>query len=131
MSHRAPRSAPLRFLFDEHVHAEALRELQDRGVDAGGVPDVGLQGADDADLFDFAGREGRIIVTRNYRDFAVLAEGAARRGLPFPGVLFLAPSIPQSDPGSHVRALEAWIRRVEAEGGSPVYGSFGWLGPGG
>jgi predicted nuclease of predicted toxin-antitoxin system len=131
LTRQAPRSAPLRFLFDEHVHAEALRELQNRGVDAVGVSDVGLQGADDPDLFGFAGREGRIIVTRNYRDFAVLAEEAARQGLPFPGVLFLAPSIPQSDPGAHVRALEAWIRRAEAEGGSPVSGSFGWLGAGG
>lgn len=117
----------LRFLLDEHVHGPAGRRLAARGVDVVFPGDVGLAGADDPELFTWARREGRIIVTRNYPDFAALVEEAARTERSFPGVLFLPASIPPEDEEAHVRALEEWIRAAEEMGGNPVSGTFAWL----
>jgi hypothetical protein len=66
-------------------------------------------------------------VTRNYQDFAPLVEQAARQRLRFPGVLFLAQSLPQSDIGAHVRALESWLERARAAGANPLESTLGWL----
>ena len=65
--------------------------------------------------------------SRNYRDFAPLVDAYARQGIPFPGVLFYAHSVRQSDVRGHVRALQEWIRRAAAAGGNPVQNGLGWL----
>lgn len=117
----------LRFVFDQHVNAPALRQLQSGGVDVVHVAEVGLSQADDADILAWAARENRIVVTRNYRDFAPLVEVYVRRGTPFPGVLFYAGSVRQGDVGHHVHALRAWIDAAEATGGNPVMNGIGWL----
>ncbi len=89
--------------------------------------DEGLGGADDLDLLLAAAQDGRVVVTRNYQDFAPLVEELARRGRQFPGVLFLSPAIPPSDLAAHFRALTAWS---EAAGdGNPVRNTYGWIGP--
>jgi len=115
--------AGFRFLFDEHVNVPAMKQLQGRGIDVVHVGDVGLARAKDETIFDWARRENRIIVTRNYQDFAPLVEQAARQRLRFPGVLFLAQSLPQSDIGAHARALE----RARAAGANPLESTLGWL----
>jgi predicted nuclease of predicted toxin-antitoxin system len=114
-------------LFDEHVNAQALRQLQARGVDVIHVGDAGLLATDDAVVFDWARREGRIVITRNYQDFAPLVTEAGRQRLTFPGVLFLAQSLSQSDIGGHVRSLEGWIVAAREMGRNPVANTFGWL----
>jgi len=127
---------PLRFLFDEHVSATACRVLRERGVEVVHVVEVGLKHADDEDVLEWAIGEARIVVTRNYRDFAplVAARNAAR--LPFPGVLFLPNSLPQGSVGGHVQAIERWVAEQFAfdpdgagVGRSRVTDSFGWLEP--
>ena len=40
--------------------------------------------------------QGRIIITRNYQDVAPLVSAHAKKGLAFPGVLFIATSVPQA-----------------------------------
>lgn len=125
---RSPREPVFRFVFDQHVNARALRELRERGVDAVHAAEVGLADADDAAIFNWALREGRIIVTRNYRDFAPLVTASGRRGQAFPGVLFYPTSIHGSDVGAHVRALERWIENARGQGGSTVRNSYEWLG---
>jgi predicted nuclease of predicted toxin-antitoxin system len=117
----------LRFLFDQHVNARALRQLRDEGIDIVHAAEVGLGDADDADVLTWAASEGRIVVTRNYRDFAPLVEAFGKRGLPFPGVLFFASSVRQSDVGHHVSALQEWIRGAAGPSGNPVQNSLGWL----
>jgi predicted nuclease of predicted toxin-antitoxin system len=119
--------ASVRFLFDEHVSVPAMTALRVGGADVIHVTEVGLTGADDGAVFDWARREGRIVVTRNYQDFAPLVEEAVRQALSFPGVLFLARSLSQSDVGGQVRALERWIAAADAERANPVEGTFGWL----
>ena len=117
----------LRFLFDQHVNGPALHVLQDQGVDVVHVSEVGLARADDAALLQWAHNESRIIVTRNYRDFAPLVEALATRRPSFPGVLFLATSVRQSDVAAHVRALTTWIAAAEHAGRNPAEGAFAWI----
>lgn len=86
--------------------------------------DVGLARADDLELLRTAAGEDRVVVTRNYRDFARLAEALVERGEAVPGVLFLSPAIPPSDP---VEALRRWSE--EAGEHNPVENTVGWVGP--
>jgi predicted nuclease of predicted toxin-antitoxin system len=116
-----------RFVLDQHVNARALRQLQAQGIDAVHVAEVGLGRADDPELFAWAVEHGRIIVTRNYHDFAPLVSAYAARGLSFPGVLFLATSVAQADAGQHVRCLLAWIEAAQEAGHNPAASSYGWL----
>lgn len=127
MSPASGKPLAFRFLFDEHVSVQAMKQLQSRGVDVIHVGDAGLLRTDDAVIFDWARREDRIIVTRNYQDFAPLVAEAGRQRLRFPGVLFCAHSLSQSDVGAHVRAVERWLARAHAAGTNPVDSTFGWL----
>lgn len=126
---------PFRFLFDEHVSAPACRALRQRGVDAVHVVEVGLKQADDADVLGWAATNGRIVVTRNHRDFVPLVEEYVTAERSFPGILFLPGSVAPGDVGAHVRAVERWIEAQTAAdpesaamGRSSVADSFGWLG---
>lgn len=117
----------LRFVFDQHVNARALARLRADGIDIVHAAEVGLSEADDPDILAWAAREGRIVVTRNYKDFAPLVEAYAKRGIGFPGVLFYASSVRHSDVGHHVRALREWINEVEEAGANPAQDGLGWL----
>lgn len=116
-----------RLLFDEMVHVGACRQLRDRGVDAVHVLEIEEPLDDDRAVMEFARRSGRIVVTRNYQDFAALVEAYGRAERSFPGVLFLPTSLPQADAGAHVRRIEAWIGRHRDHDTSPVRDTFGWL----
>jgi hypothetical protein len=70
-----------RFVFDQHVNLRALRQRQAHGVDVIHVSEVGLSEADDAEIFAWAVEAGRIIVTRNYQDFAPLVSAYGRQRL--------------------------------------------------
>ncbi|MGH7475253.1 MAG: DUF5615 family PIN-like protein [Longimicrobiales bacterium] len=117
----------LRFVFDQHVNAPALRQLRADRIDIVHVAEVGLSEADDPEILGWAAQEGRIVVTRNYRDFAPLVEAYAKQGIPFAGVLFYASSVRPSDVGHHVRALHEWIRGATEAGGNPARNGLGWL----
>lgn len=116
-----------RFVFDQHVNARALKQLQARGLDVVHVAEVGLSEADDAEIFAWSIEQDRIIVTRNYQDFAPLVTAYAEQGRAFPGVLFIATSVPHADAGHHVRSLLAWIDAADQAGHNPVAGTYGWL----
>ena len=104
-----------------------MHTLRAQGVDVVHVAEVGMARADDATILQWAQREERIVVTRNYRDFAPLVEALAARRLPFPGVLFLSNSVRHSDAGAHVRVLDTWIATAHQAGQNPVQSSFAWL----
>lgn len=72
-------------LFDIHVHYGASERLREEGIDVVHASDVGLAVADDLSLLLSATEAGRIVVTRNYEDFAPLARTLIERGKSFPG----------------------------------------------
>jgi predicted nuclease of predicted toxin-antitoxin system len=115
------------FVFDQHVNARALKQLQAQGLDVVHVAEVGLSEADDPEILAWAVDQGRIVVTRNYQDFALLVSAYAEKGLAFPGVSFIATSVPQADAGHHIRALLAWIEAADQAGHNPVASTYGWL----
>lgn len=112
----------MRLLLDENVSRPVAAALVARGADAVHAVDVGLAGASDVAVFEWAVREARVIVTRDYRDFAQLARVASRGGRHFPGVLFLSPALRQGDVGGIAAALERVVRR-----GAGFEGGVGWV----
>lgn len=93
------------------VSVPACRALRKQGVDVVHVLEVGLGGAADSDVMEYAAREKRILITRNYQDFAALVEAYTRRNRGFTGVLFLPTSIAQGSVNAHVAAVMAVIFR--------------------
>jgi hypothetical protein len=117
--------APLRFLLDEHLSRTVAEGLRRFDIDAVHVTECGLAGRTDAALFQAAGTDGRIIVTRDDRDFLSLAVHARGEDRPTPGLLLVPASIPQGDPGPLVRAIASWVR---TRGGAPIGpGGVAWL----
>jgi predicted nuclease of predicted toxin-antitoxin system len=114
-------------VFDQHVNARALKQLQAQGIDVVHVAEVGLSDADDAEIFAWSIDQGRIVVTRNYQDFTPLVNAYAAKGVAFPGVLFIATSVSQADAGHHIRSLLAWIDVADQAGDNPVANTYGWL----
>jgi predicted nuclease of predicted toxin-antitoxin system len=53
----------LRFITDEDVPRSTARVLRDAGFDAVDVRDVGLRGKSDAEVFEYAQREERLLIT--------------------------------------------------------------------
>ena len=128
MSGSDPR-ATFRFLFDEHVQYPAYRRLDADGVDVAHVGQIrnesgGLE--DDLAILEFAARENRIVVTRNYQDFGPLAKSFTLQGRTFPGVLFIPKSLPGNNVMAHVNAVTTWIEEA-AQGHHQVTDTIGWL----
>lgn len=113
-------------LLDEHVNVGAYQQLLARGLDVAHVLDAGLAGAPDPEVLQWAIDHGRVVVTRNDRDFAPLVQNLAATRVPFPGVLFLATSVRQNDVGAHLRVIEDWVASFAA-GDTSVTDSFSWL----
>jgi predicted nuclease of predicted toxin-antitoxin system len=53
----------LRFITDEDVPRSTARVLRDAGFDAVDVRDVGLRGKSDVEVFEYAQRENRLLIT--------------------------------------------------------------------
>ncbi len=53
----------IRFITDEDVPRSTARVLRDAGFDAVDVRDVGLRGKSDAEVFAYAQRENRLLIT--------------------------------------------------------------------
>lgn len=118
-----------RFLFDEHVSGAAFHLLAADGIDVAHVAAIrrecgGLE--DDPAILAFAADQGRIVLTRNYRDFAPLVEIFNGQGRSFPGVLFIPTSIAGSDVTGHVDAITAWLADA-TDSLCSVENTCGWL----
>src|SRR6266498_2205890 len=53
----------MRFITDEDVPRSTARVLRDAGFDAVDVRDVGLRGKTDAEVFEYAQQENRLLIT--------------------------------------------------------------------
>ena len=86
----------LRLLADENIKSQLIRGVLRRNpsVDIVRVQDVGLGGADDNAILEWAAQEGRVVLTY---DVATVPDAAYRRaveGLPMPGIFAIPWSAP-------------------------------------
>jgi hypothetical protein len=100
----------MRLAADENFKAKIVRGLRRRNpwLDIIRVQEVGLEGADDPTVLDWAAREGRILVTH---DIATISRPAYERvlaGLPMPGVFKVHPILPTA------QIIEELLLLVEA-----------------
>jgi len=81
----------LRLLTDEDVHGAILAGLHRRQpeLDLVRVQDVGLGHSPDPIILDWAGSEGRVVVSVDKRTLAAFAWDRVAQGLPMPGVAIL------------------------------------------
>jgi predicted nuclease of predicted toxin-antitoxin system len=66
----------LSFLIDEDISDELASALRRLGYNAVSVYDISRTGLSDEEQFAFAQKKKRTLVTRNIRDFVVIAEGS-------------------------------------------------------
>ena len=79
-------TVPIRFHLDENVDSAVADGLRRRGVDVSTAFGANLLHASDEQQLDFAGREGRVLVTHD-EDFLVLA----KKGLAHAGIAYCHP----------------------------------------
>jgi predicted nuclease of predicted toxin-antitoxin system len=81
----------LRLISDENIHGDVVRGLRRRqpDLDIVRVQEVGLLGADDTDILEWAAAEGRILLTRDRNTMVGFAYDRVIAGLPMPGVFVL------------------------------------------
>lgn len=79
----------MRWLIDEMLPPATADELRRLGHDAVHVNDAGLAGHPDPVVFDTAVTDGRIVVTENITDFAILLDQRLRNDQPATPVLFV------------------------------------------
>lgn len=120
---------PGRFLLDETISPVVAGRLRDLGHDADSVAaDPGRRGLPDEEILTLGATTGRVVVTRDVRDFLVLdrrwrSEGRGHAGL----VLVASRSFPQSSAfvGAVVTALDA----AADNGTLPGPGAISFLAP--
>ena len=78
--------------FDGTIVAGVRRRMPD--IDLVRVQDVGLRGADDPTILEWAAREGPILLTHDVETTTRYAYDRVRRGEPMPGVMEIGDHLP-------------------------------------
>jgi hypothetical protein len=99
----------LRLGADENFNNDIIRGLIRRkpDVDIVRVQDVGLSGADDPDVLEWAARQGRVLVTHDVSTVSKYAYERVAAGEPMPGVFEVGTGL------SIARAIDDLILIVE------------------
>ena len=102
-------SGSVRFLVDEDFDNVILRGVRRRlpQLDIVRVQDVALSGLHDTLVLEWAGQEGRILLTHDISTMKPYAYARIVNGLPMPGVFVASHSIPVGD------AIEAIVLLAE------------------
>src|SRR5690349_17855967 len=81
----------LRLITDEHIHGKIVQGLRAREptLDVVRVQDVGLSGAEDPTILEWAAREGRVLVTQDVSTIPDFARQRLDAGLPMSGIFLL------------------------------------------
>ena len=109
----------MKLVLNEMWAAEIARQLRRRGHDVVAATELPARyrGIPDQGFFTRAREDGRVIVTDNVPDFAILVADAASRGEDQPGVVFaVRPAFDRAQPdlvGRMTRALDRLLRRDE------------------
>ncbi len=114
---RSTSNAVGEFYLDENVAEEMVPALRRLGHDAVSTAQLGNKGATDVQQLLLAGRMGRVLITHNFRHFALLHEAwlafAAEWGVPaaprHPGILIIpdAGVVPSADAARAIDQLIA------------------------
>src|SRR5690349_9083389 len=99
----------LALLADENFHGAIVRGLLRKRpeLDIVRVQDVGLSGADDLDVLEWAAQNGRILLTHDVATITKFAYERVKAGLPMPGVFEVSRSI------AHGQAIEEILMVAE------------------
>jgi hypothetical protein len=86
----------MRLVADENFNNDILRGLIRRmpGLDIVRIQDVGLLGAEDPDVLEWAAREGRVLLTHDVSTITRFAYERVQEGRPVPGVFEISPAVP-------------------------------------
>lgn len=86
----------LRLAVDENFNNDIVRGLLRRvpHVDIVRVQDVGLSGADDRAVLEWAAREGRALLTHDVTTITKYAYERVEQGLPMPGIFEVSMDVP-------------------------------------
>jgi hypothetical protein len=87
---------PLRFLIDEDFDNDILRGILRKvtELDIVRAQDVGLSGAQDPAVLEWAAREGRVLLTHDVSTMTAHAVARVSSGLSMPGVFTVSQSLP-------------------------------------
>lgn len=118
----------MKLLIDEHFAPSIAQQLRELGHDVVAVPEAGLRGASDPDLFAEAQRQQRAVLTENVADFLALDSDYRASQRPHWGLVLTSnrafPRGKQATVGALVNALEALLQQsVDLEPTSLVH----WL----
>jgi len=94
-----PTSGPrvgIRLLVDEDFDNDILRGVLRRrpGTDIARVQDVGLSGAEDPDVLEWAAQHGRVLLTHDVSTMKAHAYDRIARSLSMPGVFAVTQDVP-------------------------------------
>lgn len=103
----------MRFLLDEDLPPKTAEVARRLGLDVISVHESGRRGFSDRDQLRFAVGEGRILLTRNHRDFVELTVEFYRVGEAHPGVLLVRRNLPNDRPERIAHALKRWAEAWE------------------
>jgi predicted nuclease of predicted toxin-antitoxin system len=102
-----------RLLLDEMLSAVIAAQLCDKGHDVTALQgDPTGMGLPDNAVLARASGEGRVLVTRNVKDFVGLDAAARAAGNPHPGLVFVSTKAFPEDRGAIpalVRSLDRWL----------------------
>ncbi len=81
----------LKYLADENFHNHVVRALRRQfpDLDLVRAVEVGLEGADDPAVLDWAALSERVLLTHDVRTIRKFAEERIAQGLPMAGVIFV------------------------------------------
>lgn len=116
----------MRLVLDEMLSASVAEQLRQRGRDVIAVDEQAeLRGLSDADLFDRAQEDGRVVVTYNRDDFLALDRQYRHQGRDHHGLVILNPQrFPQGKGsiGPLIASLEQFL-----DAGAPYPSFVHWL----
>jgi predicted nuclease of predicted toxin-antitoxin system len=104
----------LRLLLDEHHHPLVASRLRELGHDVSAVAERDdLRGRPDDEIFAVAIAEGRVVVTEDHRDFAILVKVAIELDRHHPGVIFTTASRHPRIPSARDALVRALMSLLE------------------
>ncbi len=103
---------------DENFNNDIVRGLlrKNPDLDIVRVQDVGLRGADDPIILEWAANEGRVVLTHDAATMAYYAYERVRKGLSMPGVIEVADDLPIGRVVEDILLLAEYSDRNEWDG---------------